>query len=75
VFDYVGRALIEMSEAYTEKFGTGRFLFAGGVMSNSIIKKMISERVDALFAEPRLSADNAVGIAVLALKKYKKENP
>ena len=74
VFDYVGRALIEMSEAYREKFGETKFLFAGGVMSNSTIKKMISERIDALFAEPRLSADNAVGVAVLALRKYLKEN-
>ncbi len=48
------------------------FVFAGGVMSNSIIKKMLSERLDAYFAEPALSADNAVGIARLALKTHRR---
>ena len=55
-----------LAEGYEEKFGKTDFVFAGGVMSNSIIKKKIAERFDASFAEPALSADNAVGIAVLA---------
>ena len=73
VLDYVGRAIIAMSEEYEQKFGKSRFVYAGGVMSNSIIKKMLSERFDAFFAEPKLSSDNAVGVAVLALQKYKTE--
>ena len=35
-------------------------------MSNSIIKERIEKKYDAGFARPSLSADNAVGIAVLA---------
>ena len=48
-------------------------MFAGGVMCNSIIKKMLTEHFDAVFAEPALSADNAVGVGALALKKYRAE--
>ena len=71
VFDYVGRAILEMSSAYEEIYGHSSFVCAGGVMSNSIIKKMISERFDASFAVPALSADNAVGIAALTLRAVK----
>ena len=39
-------------------------------MCNSVIKNMISERFDAYFAVPAMSADNAVGIAVLARRAY-----
>ena len=48
-------------------------VFAGGVMSNGIIKKMLAEGREAYFAEPAMSADNAVGIAALALRAYKSE--
>lgn len=68
VLDYVGRAIMEMSAAFEEKYGRSAFVYAGGVMSNSIIKKMLSERFDASFAVPELSADNAVGVAALALR-------
>ena len=40
-------------------------LFAGGVMSNSIIRDYFTEKYDALFAKPAFSTDNAAGIAVL----------
>ena len=65
VLDFIGRSIISMSEAYEEEYGKTTFIYAGGVMCNSIIRKMLSERFDAGFAEPRLSADNAVGIAEL----------
>ena len=70
VFDYISNAIILMSEAYEEKYGKTEFVYAGGVMSNSIIKKALGERFTAYFAEPVLSADNAVGIAELARRRY-----
>ena len=73
VLDYVGRALVAMSECYVREHGAAPFVYAGGVMSNGIIKKMLSEGREAYFAEPAMSADNAVGVAVLALKAYKSE--
>ena len=74
VFDYLGRAISEMIDAYTEKFGKEKIVCAGGVMCNSIIKNMLSSKYDVCFAEPAMSADNAVGIAVLALRAFKTEN-
>ena len=40
-------------------------LFAGGVMSNKLMRKAFSDRFEAYFAEPAFSADNAAGIALL----------
>lgn len=73
VLDYVGRAILEMMNAYTADYGKTDFVFAGGVMCNSIIKKMINSSGNNAFAEPALSADNAVGIAALAMRKYLSE--
>lgn len=72
VLDYVGRALCALAESYEQKYGKTDFIFAGGVMSNSIIKGMISKHFSASFAEPRLSSDNAVGIAALTLREISK---
>ena len=74
VFDYIGRSIASMLEKYTEKYGNSSVVCAGGVMCNSIIKKMLADRYDVCFAEPAMSADNAVGVAVLTLRAYKSEN-
>lgn len=73
VLDYIERAIVAMSEAYEEEYGESAFVYAGGVMSNSIIKKSLSEKFRAYFAEPSMSADNAVGICALILGAYKSE--
>jgi N6-L-threonylcarbamoyladenine synthase len=73
VLDFIGRSVIAMSEAYEKEFGKTTFVYAGGVMCNSIIKKMLCEKIESLFAEPMLSADNAVGIAELARRAFLKE--
>lgn len=73
VLDFIGRTLVGMSDAYSDKCGESAFVYAGGVMSNSIIKAMLSRGRTAYFAEPAMSSDNAVGIAALALRKYKTE--
>ncbi len=72
IFDYLGRAIYEMSEAYEEKFGKTHFVYAGGVMCNTIIKDKLKSHFECSFAEPAMSADNAVGIACLAKKAYDK---
>ena len=73
VLDYIGRALSVLSESYREQFGNKPIVYAGGVMSNSIIKSMLSRYSDTAFAEPRLSSDNAVGVAHLARLKFESE--
>ena len=69
VFDYIGKSLVALAESYEAKYGEANFVFAGGVMCNSIIEKMLSARFNASFAEPLMSADNAVGIAALVAKE------
>ena len=74
VFDYISRALETLIINYEKDNGKTAFVFAGGVMSNSIIKENLKKVCDASFAEPEFSADNAVGIAVLAARAYNSEN-
>ncbi len=45
-------------------------VFAGGVSGNKRIKECINESIGAVFAEPSLSSDNAVGTAILASRRY-----
>lgn len=45
-------------------------LCSGGVASNSVLRKVMS---DAYFAMPEFSRDNAMGIAVLAYRAYEAE--
>ena len=59
-------ALDGMCERLFKKYGELPVVFAGGVMSNCIIRKALSGKYGAYFAEPAFSADNAAGIAVLA---------
>ena len=59
--------------------GISSFLFAGGVASSSILRSMLSvrlsnQKVDLAFSAPKLSSDNAVGIALLAMDQYGKSN-
>ena len=74
VLDYVGNSLAALCEEYEARFGRSEFVFSGGVMSNSIIKDKLGKRFVSSFAEPALSADNAVGIAYLTLRAYNKKS-
>ncbi len=65
VFDFVARTLVAMGEHAIARHGARPVLFAGGVMSNVWMRKMLCEHFDAYFAEPAFSADNAAGIALL----------
>ena len=70
--DFVGRTLIKLTDNALEEMTTKGHkkvpvLYAGGVMSCSIIKDMIKRRgYDSRFAEPKFSSDNAAGTALLA---------
>ena len=66
---YIADTVSAMTEYALEKFGDLPIVFAGGVMSNKIIKNIIISRFDASFAEPEFSCDNAAGIAFLTSLK------
>ena len=70
VFDYIGRALVEMRNHYEALRGETTFLYAGGVLCNSIIREMLSKGRNDAFAVPQMSSDNAVGAAFLAKLKH-----
>lgn len=68
-FDFIGKTIEKMTESAVEKYGELPLVYAGGVMSNSIIKKRITNKFNAKFAKPDFSCDNAAGIAILAALK------
>ncbi len=66
---YIADTVTAMTEHAISKFGDLPIVFAGGVMSNNIIKDIILSRFEAFFAEPEFSCDNAAGIAFLTSLK------
>ena len=66
-------ALDAMCGALLEEYGDLPVLFAGGVMSNSIIRTSLEKKYGAVFAQPEFSSDNAAGIAVLASVRAQRE--
>jgi N6-L-threonylcarbamoyladenine synthase len=62
--------LSAMTDAIFEKYGSMPVVYAGGVMSNKIIKNSFEEKYNAVFAEPVFSSDNAAGIAYLCFRKF-----
>ncbi len=69
-FDFICRTVVAMSEQLLEKYGKMPILFAGGVMSNKIMRAELTSHFDACFAEPEFSADNAAGVALLCRLRY-----
>lgn len=72
VLEYIGNSIVGMCENFISAYGDMPFVFAGGVMCNSIIKEKLNKKFNAKFAEPMLSADNAVGIAELTRRLHTK---
>ena len=70
LLSHIGEGLSRATRACMEAYGEAPIVFAGGVMSNSILKERLGREFRAFFADPPHSADNAVGIAVLARKKH-----
>ncbi len=73
VLDYIAKSVCAMVDSYIDRFGESEIVFAGGVMSNSIIRNTLCSRYKAHFAHPELSRDNAVGIAYLTMLKNSTE--
>lgn len=64
-------AINGMTEYALEKYGPLPVIYAGGVMSDKIIREKLESRFEAYFAEPDYSCDNASGTAVYAALKEK----
>ena len=73
VFDFICRTLSLMAEQLLEKHGEMPVLFAGGVMSNKLMRNELGKKYEAYFAEPEFSADNGAGVALLCRLKAMEE--
>ncbi len=75
VFAFLEKTLIKMTENALALHPHHPVLYAGGVMSNKLMRTALSKfcRANgsrAYFAEPAFSADNAVGTSLLACRAY-----
>ncbi len=67
----VRAALDAMTESLLAAYGSLPLLYAGGVMSNSLIRNSFTEKYNAAFAPPVYSSDNAAGIAYLTYQQQR----
>lgn len=70
--DSVGAAVEGMTEAILREYGDLPVVYAGGVMSNSLLKQRFTDRFGGRFAPPVYAADNAAGIACLCKLAYER---
>ena len=72
--DSVGAAIEGMTDAILQEYGDLPVVYAGGVMSNGILKQRFTDRFGGRFAPPMYSADNAAGIACLCRLAYERDH-
>lgn len=71
--DFIAETIIAMTAAAIEIHGELPIVFAGGVMSDVIIRdRIISRFKNAFFAAPEFSCDNAAGVAIYGYLKHSK---
>lgn len=75
LLDKIAEILAESSEYLCNKYRISKVYMAGGVASSQTIRNILGSRASSVdyqifFGDPRLSGDNAVGIALLARKSY-----
>ena len=67
--EFIQQTLAKMTAAALNQYGTMPILFAGGVMSNTIIQDSLSKQFGGRFAPPVFSSDNAAGISLLCYRE------
>ena len=62
---------------FMEKTGIRQALITGGVAASDLLRQMLDERrkktrncPEVIFGKPEMSGDNAVGTALIGIKKY-----
>lgn len=66
---FIEATIINMTEYALSQYGNWPVVYAGGVMSNMIIRKPIQSKFDAYFAQSDFSCDNACGTAIYSALK------
>lgn len=69
--DFIAETIIAMTSYAIREYGELPLIFAGGVMSDVIIRDSIISRFpEAGFAEPEFSCDNAAGAAIYGYLRF-----
>lgn len=68
----IGQTIAAMTKAARERFGALPVLYAGGVMSNRLIRPQLETQGTCWFAEPAFSSDNGAGAAIYGALQEKK---
>lgn len=68
--DFIAETILAMTNDAVSKYGRLPLLFAGGVMSDKLIRNRITSCYpEAYFAAPEFSCDNAAGVAIYGYLK------
>ena len=70
VFHYLAALLLRLTQNARAVCGNLPVVYAGGVMSNSVIRDTLSAQENVYFTQPEYSADNAAGIALLCRYRF-----
>ncbi len=80
VYDFLARTVARLISAAGRQSRMDKALVAGGVASSKLFRKLLMQRLAKLdrgmkiyFGQPAYSGDNAVGVALLGLRQYKKQ--
>ena len=80
IYDLIARTLIRMLQAGMDQTHIQTALITGGVASSALLRKLLEERRTKIrncpalcFGKPEMSGDNAVGVALIGVKKYLEE--
>lgn len=73
VLRFVGQTLRALCGNVRAAYPGEPVLFAGGVMSNSIIKDLVGREKGIYYSEPAFSADNAAGVSLLCRRAWMSE--
>lgn len=66
----IGQALKDVIDQARKNTEIGSVIMAGGVSASRFIRKMFENDKELYFGSPELSSDNAVGIAIMGMKRY-----
>ena len=72
--EYIKITIERMCAELLKKHGELPVIFAGGVMSDRIIKEYLEKKFGCFFAKPEYSTDNAAGTALLCAYKDNKNS-
>lgn len=73
VFEFIAKSLLQIATNVRNRYTSIPIIWAGGVMSNSIIKNRLSALDNVYFTEPQYSSDNAVGVSLICRQKFYNE--